>query len=204
MNEYSNFGAINYYSFNVINIFYTEANYLININKDIPLKLSAQFTDQQSIGDESIGNFDTRTGGVKASISYRGVVLTAAGTITDSENGISSPYGGRPSYLSIIVKDFDRADENAWLLGLAYDFSFIGINGLSAYTNYAQGYTPDSGNIASPDQSEWDITIDYRPEIPILEGLSLRYRRAKINQHGTGAIDLVDNRFIINWEIPLL
>jgi len=187
-----------------MNIFYTEANYLFNITNNIPLKLSAQFTDQQSIGDENIGAFDTHTGGIKASISYRGALLSAAGTITDSNSSIRSPYGGRPSYLSIIVKDFDRADENAWLIGLAYDFSFIGINGLSAYTNYAQGVTPDTGNVASPDQSEWDITVDYRPEIPVLEGLWFRYRRADIDQDGTGAVDLVDHRFILNWEIPLL
>jgi outer membrane OprD family porin len=203
-NDSSNIGAINYYSFDVMNIFYTEANYLLNISEDIPLKLSAQYTDQQSIGSETIGNFDTRTGGIKASISYQGLVFTAAATITDSNSGIRSPYGGRPSYLSIIVKDFDRADEGAWLIGFAYDFSFIGINGLSAYTNYAQGYTPDTGSAASPDQSEWDITIDYRPDIPALEGLSLRYRRANIDQDGAGAIDLVDNRIILNWEIPLL
>ena len=204
IDDRSDIGAINFYSFNVMNIFYTEANYLININENIPLKLSAQFTDQQSIGDESIGNFDTRTGGVKASISYRGAVLTAAATITDESSGIRSPYGGRPGYLSIIVKDFDRADEDAWLIGMAYDFSFIGLNGLSAYTNYAKGYTPDTGSAASPDQTEWDITIDYRPEMPILEGLWFRYRRADINQDGTGANDLVDNQFILNWEIPLL
>jgi hypothetical protein len=203
INKHTNFGAINFYSFNIMNIFYTEANHLIKITDNIPLKLSAQFTDQRSIGNENIGNFDTRTGGVKASISYRGAVLTAAATITDKHAGIRSPYGGRPSYLSIIVKDFDRADEDAWLMGLAYDFSYIGLDGLSAYTNYAEGITPDTGSAASPDQSEWDITIDYRPQIPILEGLWFRYRRAEIDQDGTGAIDLVDNRFILNWEIPL-
>ena len=87
---------------------------------------------------------------------------------------------------------------------MAYDFSFIGINGLSAYTNYAKGYTPDTGSAASPDQTEWDITIDYRPEMPILEGLWFRYRHAEVDQDGPGAIDLTDNRIILNWEIPLL
>ena len=204
IDDHSDIGAINFYSFNIINIFYTEANYLININENIPLKLSVQFTDQQSIGDEFIGDFDTRTGGVKASISYRGAVLTAATTMTDEGSGIRSPYGGRPGYLSSIVKDFDRADEVAWMVGLAYDLSFIGINGFSVYSNFAKGYTPDKGSAASPDQTEWDITIDYRPEMLILKGLWFRYRRAEIDQEGSGAVDLVDNRFILNWEIPLL
>jgi outer membrane porin, OprD family len=203
-NDNSNFGVINYYSIDIMNIFYTEANHLINITNDIPLKLSAQFTDQRSIGSEDIGRFDTRTGSVKASISYHGAVLTAAASMTDDNSGIRSPYGGRPGFLSIMIEDFDRADEDAWLIGLAYDFSYIGINGLSAYTNFAKGYTPDSGSIASPDQSEIDITIDYRPEISFLKGMWIRYRYANLDQNGAGAIDKVDNRIILNWEVPLL
>ena len=124
--------------------------------------------------------------------------------MTQKGSGIRSPYGDRPSYLSIIIKDFDRAGEDAWLIGLAYDFNFIGIKGLRAYSNYAKGYTPDSGIAASPDQTEWDITIDLRPELPALEGLWFRYRRADIDQDGIGAVDLVDNRFILNWELQLL
>jgi len=75
---------------------------------------------------------------------------------------------------------------------------------LTAYTNYAEGYTPDTGSIASPDQSEWDITVDYHPEFLPLKGLWLRYRRVDIDQDGPGAIDITDNRIILNWEIPFL
>jgi hypothetical protein len=204
LNENSNFGAINYYSFNVMNIFYAEANHIINSRKEIPINLAAQFTNQQSIGDENIGNFNTNTGGIKASISYKGTVLSVAGTITDKDSRIRSPFGGRPSYISLMFEDFDRADENAWLVGLSYDFSFIGLNGLTAYTNYAEGYTPDSGNAASLDQSEFNITFDYQPKISFLEGFKLRYRYAQLNQDGTGAIDKTENRIILKWEIPLL
>jgi outer membrane porin, OprD family len=204
INDNADFGAINYYSFNIMNILYAEANYLSYLTKIIPLKLSAQFTDQRSIGNESIGDFDTRSGAIKASISYKGAVVNTAASITDDNDGIRSPYGGRPGYLSMMLEDFDRADEDAWLIGLAYDFSNIGIKGLSAYTNYVEGNTPDSGNAVSADQSEWDITVDYRPEISILEGLWFRYRYASLDQDGPGAIDKVDNRIILNWEISLL
>ena len=33
--------------------------------------------------------------------------------------------------------------------------------GLSAFLDYAKGDTPDSGTAASPDQDEFDYTVDY-------------------------------------------
>ena len=203
-NENFSIGAIDYYSINFMNIFYAEINTLFQLTEQIPLHLSAQYTNQHSVGDEIDGDFNRHTGGMNASVSYRGVVLNAAGTITGNDSDFGSPFGGPPSYLSIIVKNFFRAGEEAWLLGLSYDFSYLGIPGLTAYTNYAEGYTPDRGSIASPDQSEWDITIDYHPEFLPFKGLWFRYRRAEIDQDGPGAIDLTDNRIILNWEIPLL
>jgi outer membrane OprD family porin len=203
-NENFSIGVIDYYSLNFMNIFYTETNKVFQLTDKIPLHLSAQYTNQHSVGDEFDGEFNRHTGGMNASVSYRGVVLNVAGTITGNDSNVRSPFGGPPSYLSIIVKNFFRAGEEAWLLGLSYDFSYLGIPGLTAYTNYAEGYTPDTGSIASPDQSEWDITIDYQPEFLSFKGLWFRYRRVEIDQDGPSARDQTDNRIILNWEIPLL
>ena len=83
---------------------------------------------------------------------------------------------------------------------LIWRFS-LAVEKLIAYSNHAQGYTPDFGSVASPDQSKWDITIDYRPELPTLKGLWLRFRRAEVDQDGGGAVDY---RFILNWKISIL
>ncbi len=202
-NEDFDIGAISYYSFDVLNTFYAETNYLTYLTEEIPVSLSAQFTDQRSIGSEQAGRFDTRTGGARAAISYKGFILTLAGTKTNDNQSILSPYGGKPTYLSLMLDDFDRVDEEAWLVGLSYDFSSIGIEGLSAFMNYAEGYTPDSGQNASPDQKEFDITIDYRPPFIPLNSLWLRYRYGNRDREGDG-VDRTDNRFIINFDIPLL
>ena len=77
-----------------------------------------------------------------------------------------------------MIKSFNRADEDAWLVGASYDFARIGLPGLSSFINYAQGYTPDSGANGSPDQSEFDITIDYRIQSDWFKGLWLRGRAA--------------------------
>lgn len=202
--DYFSIGAIDYYAYNFMNIFYAESNSVLHLTEQIPISLSAQYTNQKSVGDEFGGDFNRHTGGMQASVSYRNAVLTAAGTITGNDSNFVSPWGGPPSYLSIAVKDFFRAGEDAWLIGLAYDFTELGIPGLTAFTVYANGDTPDTGSIASPDQEEWDITVDYRPPHPLFEGIWFRYRRADVDQDGPGAIDSVDNRIILNWTIPLL
>jgi hypothetical protein len=102
-----------------------------------------------------------------------------------------------------MVEDFDRAGENAWLIGLSYHFKRIGLKGLSAYTNYAYGNTPDRGSFASADQSEWDMTVDYKPQSHLLDGLWLRLRRASVERNNSGN-DLIDYRIILNYEMQFL
>ena len=110
-------------------------------------------------------------------------------------------WGGYPGYLSLIHKDFNRAGEDAWLIGLSYDFSRLGLPGLSAFTNFASGNTPDSGSRASYDQKEFDLTVDYRFS-DALEGLWIRARTAHVDQDGDGE-DSQDYRLIVNYSVPL-
>jgi len=199
-------GAINQYAHEYMNTFYAEATSVWKFTDEAVVKLAGQYTDQRSVGDEFGGDFDTSVYGVKAALSYRNATFTLTHTSTDEDSRISSPFGGYPGYLSIIIKDFNRADEDAWLLGFSYDFSRVGIPGLSSFVNYARGDTPDSGKNASPDQEELDVTVDYRFKNGPLKGLWLRGRAAFVDQDDdvSGAVDLQDYRFIVNYELPIL
>ena len=198
-----NIGAVNHYSWDVMNIFYTEANAAWKLNDHLALRLSGQYTNQQDIGDHLIGKFDTGMYGIKLAMSYKNATLTLARTAVDNNSKIQSPFGGYPGYASIIVKDFDRAGEDAWLAGLSYDFSRLGLEGLSAFTNYVHGDTPDSGSDATPDQKELDFTIDYQFGKQRFDGLWIRARAAFVDQSGSGAEDINDYRVIVNYSIPL-
>ena len=98
---------------------------------------------------------------------------------------------------------FNRAGEDAWLIGLSYTFSRFGLDGLSAFSNFVDSDTPDNGSAASPDQQELDITVDYRFPGELLKGLWIRARAAFVDQDGTGADDINDYRVILNYSIPL-
>ena len=103
-----------------------------------------------------------------------------------------------------MVKDFNRASEDAWLLGLSYDFSRAGLPGVSGYLNYAEGYMSDSNSTGFPDQRELDLKLDIRPTQTHLKGLWLRLRHARVDQDGNLAEDVRDWRVILNYMLPLL
>jgi hypothetical protein len=198
-----NIGAINYQAWDVMSIFYTEGNAAWEINADTALGVSVQFTDQRSTGDELIGDFETGMAGIKLDASYKNAILTLARTTVDNDANVRIPFGGYPGYASVIVQDFNRAGEDAWLVGLSYKFSRFGLDGLSAFTNFVDSDTPDNGSAASPDQQELDFTVDYRFSGDLLEGLWIRARAAFVDQNGSGADDINDYRIILNYSIPL-
>ena len=197
-------GAISLYSWDLWNTFYAEANATWEPTSKIDVRLSLQHTDQRSVGDELVGDFNTYVFGGKAATSYQGGILSFAFSTTGSGSGIRSPYGSSPSYLSLMLRDFDRADEDAWLVGFSYNLKFLGLDGLSFFTNYARGNTPDTGLNTSPDQEEIDITVDYRFMSNFLKGLWLRVRGAYLHQDGPDGIDITEFRAIINYELPVL
>ncbi len=201
-----NLGATSQYSWEFMNTFYAEFNGLWRFPDDWALRLGGQYTDQRSVGDEIGGDFDTHVYGGKLAASYRSATLTLAFSSTDDGARIRNPYGGYPGYLSLMIKSFNRADEDAWLIGASYDFARIGAPGLSSFVNYAQGNTPDSGSNASPDQREFDITVDYRFQSDALKGLWLRARAAFVDQENdvAGASDVNDIRVILNYDLPIL
>ena len=201
-----NLGALNLYSWDYFNTFYAEANAVWSFQQGQSLRLGTQFTHQKDVGDAIGGDFDTFVYSGKVSGSWRNAIVTLAFSSTDDNDRIRSPYGGYPGYLSLMLSDFNRADEDAWLLGTSYDFTSMGVPGLSGFVNYAQGYTPDSGSNASPDQSEFDITVDYRFQSRATRGLWLRVRAAFLDrdENVNGGFDTRDYRVILNYELPLL
>ena len=195
-------GGINYFVENVINIFYAESYIIKTTSSGIGIKISAQVTDQRSVGDDFLGSdFSTQVWGGQIATSYFNTIIKAAFSVTSSDKNIISPYGGYPGYLSLIVKDFNRAGENAFLIGLSHDFKNERLNGLSFFTNYAIGHDArDTDNQESlPNQREFDITIDYKPEKLVIRGLWLRFRYANVNISGDDD-SINDLRLILNYK----
>src|SRR5215472_5103259 len=132
------------YGVNTFNTVYVEGEYLLPLDQDWKLRFGAQFTDQRAVGDELVANaaakdWNTQAGGARIQAIWRDLTLTAGFSITASGNTIQTPWGSFPGYLSLIQQDFDQANEKAWLVGLAHDFSKTVTPGLSVNFNFAWG-----------------------------------------------------------------
>jgi hypothetical protein len=196
--------VINYYVEDTINIAYTEVDYTHSFSDDLAIRMRAQFSHQQSVGNDDLtgSSFDTWVLGGRIALSYRNFTISTGFTTTDSEMEIQSPYGDYPGFVSLMRRDFNRAGEDAWQVGIAYDFARLGLEGLSAFANYAEGYgARDSETRASlPSEREFNITADYRPNLRFLRGFWLRLRGAVVETDQTST----DLRIIFNYAIPVL
>ncbi len=202
------FGAINYYSEDIINIFYTEGSYKLSVMDGLGLLFSAQFTDQRSTGDNLLtgSSFGTNQFGIKADMSYGGGILTFGWTRASKGADLQSPWGGYPGYTSVQVKDFNRAGESAFMAKLSYDFTQVGLEGVTAYTLFVRGWgrVDPSTKDSVPNENEFDADIQWRPQWKFLKGLWFRVRYANVHQYEGPKNKLNDFRLILNYDFPLL
>ncbi len=135
-------------------------------------------------------------------LSSRHFTLSTGFTTTDSEMEIQNPFGSYPGFVSLMRRNFNRAGEDAWQVGIAYHFERLGLDGLSAFANYAEGYgARDSVTRQSfPNEWEFNITLDYKPSFGFLGGFWLRIRGAVAETDKTST----DLRVILNHALPVL
>lgn len=193
--------AIDQQTSNVFNTLFAKVEHKFPLASETSIKAFLQYTDQRSVGDELIGEFQTDLLSGKIEYSFGDATLRVGASTTGSEKGIQKPYGNPANYLSVIVEDFDRAGEDAFMIGGNYNFRRVGPGELSLFANYVTGDTPDSGPVATADETEFDLTVDYRIKEGPAKNLWVRFRSAFIDQdEDEGGDDFVDLRLIVNWD----
>lgn len=199
-------GAMWQRAFEVSDTWYFNAQQTFPLSEDVRLRASAQYTSQGSTGDALLGDFSTHMGAVMGEVLWGHAAFRLAASSTGSGRGIQSTLGSSPNFIAIIVNTFDRAGEDAWMVGASYDFAAQGLPELSLFANAAFGDTPDTGPRASPDATEYNLTIDYRfGEDSTLSGLWIRARAAKVERDWAVADgqDYYDYRIIVNYSFDV-
>jgi hypothetical protein len=201
-------GAINYFSDDIINIFYTETKYSFPITKDLGALLAFQFADQRSVGRELLNgrSFAANQVGVKGDVSYGGLVFTLGYTNTLRREDMQTPWSGYPGYTSVQVQDFNRAEEEALITKLSYDFSRLGLEGVSTYVLFVHGWgrVNPTTKAGVPDENEFNADIQWRPKWSFLNGFSARFRYSRNYQYQGPKDHQNDFRVIINYDFPLM
>ncbi len=178
------FGAVEYFSPDIINIAYTEAGYAIWLGEAGKINLAAQYTSQHSVGAELLtgGYFSANQVGMKAEIATGPTLLTTAYTFTGRGSEMRSPWSGYPGYTSVQIEDFDGAGENAFMLRAACNITPL--PGMSAYALWVRGTMPDSPTDVPRD--EYDLNLQWIPSTGSMAGLMFRVRYAWVTQADDG------------------
>jgi hypothetical protein len=196
----------NFYAPELFNTFFAKGEYSHMISTDLKLQVGLQFTDQRGVGDERLGDFQTWNVGAGARVLWRGLQVGVATHFTGDEASIRSPWGSWPGYLSLMVTDFDRANEKAFGVGVKYDFGGsllpFQLPGFSVHLLYAMGADriDPATNSNQSNTHEGDLDIIYN--VQAVKGLQLRFRNAYVGR-GNGEV-LKDFRIIVNYEMNLL
>ena len=201
------FGLTNHLVPDAFNTLYGEGSWVGDITDEWQLRVEGQFTVQWTIGKEELERdpFDTWQLAARIAASWKGIIFTAAGSVTAEDAELLKPYGLSPSYLSLLLSDFDRAGEGALLIGMSYDFERLGVRGLSGFFNLAGGFdaTDNRSSDRFADQLEFDLTLDYRFHGRWIEGLWFRARYG-FNAVSGAARDAHEVRIIVNFDIPII
>jgi hypothetical protein len=168
-------------------------------------RIDGQFMYLWDIGDDLLGDGvdDTWNLAIRAVASRGGAVFRLGLGIAGPDAPDRNDFGSTPSYTDLIQRTFNAPDEKALLASISYDFSGLGVDGLSAIVNFAAGFDGkvDGGR---SDAQEVDVTIDYRMKKEgWMKSFWLRVRGWWLHQEsavqdGTGA------RVILRYDFPVI
>lgn len=140
-------------------------------------------------------------------------VLLSAGTgphvfrlgYQHSDGDTSFPYLAENNpYIAnyIQILDFARAGEKSWQARYDLDFATYGVPGLKGLIRYVSGDNIDLGAAGTGEEWERDIDFVYTIQSGPFKNVALQWRNAMVRSDVAGDID--ENRFIVNYTIPLM
>ena len=129
-------------------------------------------------------------------------------TQTGSAAQYQTPYGQWIGYTKQITKDFDRAGERAWQVGVICDFAAIDVPGLTFMGSATLGDNAINPANRAPLSriNEYDFDLIYQVASKSapdwLKPLQLRARAAYVDQFQNGTMTSIEEyRLILNYEL---
>jgi outer membrane porin, OprD family len=187
-------GAITELTWDLFSCSFVQTGRTWKLSENLELRGDLQFIDQRSVGSELLGAFETELYGARLTASYGGVLVSVEFTDTEDGTGIRNPFGGDPSFNSLMISNFNQAGEKSSGVGITYNFSKLGLTGLRAFASYVYGEMP-----ASRWEEEINATVDYPITVGALKNCSVRVRYAR--NASSAPVPAEDFRVIFNYTI---
>jgi len=192
-----NYGYLEHnYRQHILNLAHT-----LPLGEDLALKSDLRYARSTSDGSS---NVDNRAYGARFTLAVGNHAFGAAYQQMEGDTGFPH-INGTNSYLVnyvMLSPDFANPGEKSWQLRYDYDFTALGIPGLSFMTRYLRGY--DYSGPGGVDGHEWerDTDIAYAFQSGALKNLSVKWRNGSYRSRGGNDID--QHRLILSYSLPLL
>jgi hypothetical protein len=177
----------NYYVPDVFNTLFFNPEYRYAFTDEWHLRGGVQFLDQRGVGSNLLGSFSTWNVGALVEVGWRDLRVLAMMSATGPDAGLRKPYGATPAYVSLIVNDFDQANQKAWEIGIIYDWGgrtvpALRAPGLTTSLLYGEGFDAQavSTGASLPKQREANLSAVWRP--PQVPGLQIRAFGSLVHQ----------------------
>jgi len=194
---------------NILTSTYADASWSTALTAEHKLRVAAQYMTQTNTGSNLLTgtSFRASAGGVTVDLTRGPATLTVSYTQMARGADYQTPYGLWAGYTSMLVEDFDRAGERAWLIGGTYDFArWLPGFSVNVAAVFGHGAIVPATQAAASDNTEYDITFDYRfsggdwPKWAKPLWIRLRHTRVEKEQPAGNTDVVSDYRAIVNYE----
>ncbi len=194
----------------VFNTAFAQIDYAHAFQRDFVVTLAGQYTDQRAVGEALLRgpkfrSWVTSVGGARVQGHYHGLTVTTAFAVTGPGNNLQTPFGQYPGFLHMLVRDFDRVGEVAWMAGVGYDVTrWVPDTRIAVSLAQGTGAISPTKRTPEPDIREYNVGVDRRgPSHGALRGFGFSAVAGIVDIEGTPRPQY-QIRLIVNYEISLL
>lgn len=201
-------GAIDYLIPDVLNTAFTELDWIVDA-APVQMRFSVNYTDQRTVGADLLPGapYDTNQVSGRFAASYANATLLLAASRNGNGGALQSPFGSFPAYTVLDQLNFNNPGQDTLVIGAAYDFSKIVIDGLKLQTRYGWSW----GAAAASDspagrQNEYNLELEYLPTYGPLKNIHVQvfYSAVEFPNNPPGETQQPQVRGIVTYLIPLL
>jgi hypothetical protein len=200
-------GAFEYFCQDTINIAYIEGKYGTDLPWGIRGALAMQYADQRSTGANLLNGgtyWSTGEFGTRLLLGYNDAILNVGFSAVNPGFAMQSPWSSNPIYTDAQIQSFQRAGEQTVMGGLSYVLTRIGMPGVAASIFYYNGATNAAAAGKPLIESEWDFTLEWRPDWKPLQGLWLLARYGRSDTWQDNKLTTTDEvRLVLNYNVKL-
>lgn len=176
----------------------------VALGGNLNLRSDLRYFDSRGDGAERAGRIDNKNLNGMISLGSGAHKVTAAYQTLSGDSAFPFLNGGDPYVVNLVTfNTFTQAGEDSWQLRYDYDFTALGVPGLTFMTRYVDGRNVRTASRDDGREWERDTDIAYVVQSGTFKNVSLRWRNVTFRSGNGLTTALDENRVIIGYTLVL-